>query len=459
MRLQSVLIWIVVAGLLAGLVAVTRSGGSTPAAARSDGRTTWTVPVDPARVASMARSLDGQPAGGAERTGPDRWLVRWTGADAEPRAWHADPGRVRAALRLLSTAEIIRTDEQSELTPRNTLRITEQDGRSVEIWFGDRAAGGQTPVVVLVKGPDGIAQQRVDGRIGSGIPDAMIRTDWTAWRDPTLFEATASGTNAIGVRFRDRSVRLERGGRGWRIAEPFEMDADGSEVERLIATLGAMQASSFADASGDDVTGLDEPLASIRVETGAGVRMMDVGRAGSDGLVYARLTDGDRTAVIRMPAEALSRVSAAAEAYVRRTPLGISPAEVGLVRLQDPRDETRFEATREAGQWQSGGDPVSPNQRDAIDRLLRVLASQPAARVMLAQSPDETTRGRLGTIICGTREGLPLAAFRLRAEDGPDGLRLIVAMDRGEAGELAWTIVSEEARAVIAWVGAMSAGG
>lgn len=459
MRVQTVLIWIVVAGLLAGLVALTRSGGASASSARADGRTTWTVPIDPARVVSMTRTVGNQPAGAAERTGPDRWVVRWSGPDGRARVWHADPGRVRAGLRLLGTAEIIRSgeDSESDLGPENTLRIVEQDGRSVEIWFGRRAAGGQTPVAVLVKGPDGIAQQRVDGRIGSGIPEALMRTEWTNWRDPTLFEATASGTTGVGVRFRDRTVRLERGALGWRVVEPFDFDADNAEVERLIATLGALRASSFADGIDDATSGLDEPLATIRVADRAGERAMEVGRADAEGMVSARLTDGDRSAVVRLPAEALARVSSAAEVYVRRTPLRIGVSDVASVALADPGGAERFRAERDAGRWVSSGTPVSPNQRDAIDRLLRVLGSQPAARVAAGPVPDDA-RGRLGSIEVAARDTGAVASFALRAGEGPDGLLLIVALRVSESDELAWTIASDEARAVIAWIGAMVSG-
>src|SRR5512138_1508777 len=184
MRVRTVLIWVVAAGVLAGLVALVRTAG--PAAGPREARASLTIPIDTARVQRLVRATPDGPPTVAERTGPDAWTLRWSDASGRQRSWAADPGRVRAALRLLGTAEIVPAAEEHELGPERTVRAEESGGRSVELWFGPRSAGGQTPIVVLVKGADGIAERRVDGRIGSGVPDAFVRADWALWRDPTL---------------------------------------------------------------------------------------------------------------------------------------------------------------------------------------------------------------------------------------------------------------------------------
>lgn len=461
MRVQTVLIWVVVAGLLAGVVALTRSGG--PAAGAAEGGSTWTIPLDPTRVVRLERQSDGRTVDAAERTGADAWTLRWTdtGGGAGPRTWPADPGRVRAALRLLSTAEIIPAADESDMAPETTVVVTEGDGRSVEIWFGGRAAGGQTPVVVLVKGPDGVAERRVDGRIGSAVPDAFMRTDWTTWRDPTLFDASAATVSAMSIQTNQHRVRVERGPRGWSITEPFSFGADPSEVERAIGVLRAMTAASFEDRPpGDDVTGVDRPVASVRVETPEGMRLLEVGRAtdSTGKILFGRITVGDTVSTIRLDAEALSRVTAVPDVYVRRSVLSVSPRDIGRVRFVGPSGRLHLDAARAGDGWAMGDETTSPGQRDAIDRLIRVLTAEPAAAV--AYRPvDAGDKGELGTIEVQTREGVPIGVVRLRTEQGPQGMYLLMAMNRGDDGELVWTGVSETAKGVVAWAAAMATGG
>lgn len=459
MRVQTVLIWVVVAGLLAGVVALARSNGSASGSGAT--RSTWTIPLDPTRVARLERRTNGRPADTAERSGADTWTLRWTDADARTRSWPADPGRIRAALRLLSTAEIIPSSDESDLTPETTVTVTETDGRAVEIWFGDRAAGGQTPVVVLVKGSDGLAERRVDGRIGSAVPDAFMRTDWTTWRDPTLFDASAATVNSMSIQTNQHRVRVERGPRGWRITEPFEIGADPAEVERAIGVLRAMTAASFEDRPpGDDVTGLDRPIATVRVETPEGSQTLAVGRAAdaTGKILFGRLTNADQTATIRLDAESLSRVTAVPDVYVRRSALSVPPGDIGRVRFVGPSGRVHLDIARADTGWAARGEPASPGQRDAIDRLITVLTTEPAAAVAYRPKASEP-RGELGAVELQTREGASIGMVRLRTEQGPQGMYLLMAMDRGDDAELVWTGVSETAKGVVAWAAAMATGG
>lgn len=459
MRVQTVLIWVVVAGVLAAGVALVRSvgpGQDDPAARRD---ATWTVPIDPARVARLTQRVAGSPASAAERSGPDAWTLRWTDGAGRARSWRADPARVRAALRVLSTAEIIVAESSMDIEPVDTVEAVEADGRSVEIWFGQRAAGGQTPVVVLVKDENGIAEKRVDGRIGSSVPDAFVRTDWSAWRDPTLFDATVSGTQGIEIETRTHRVRLERGPRGWSVAEPFRYEADAAEVERVIGVLSSMRAVSFEPATDDAVSGLSEPIATVRVESRTGTRVLEVGRPldSTQPLHHARISQDDAAAAVRVDATALSKITAAPEAYPRRTPLSVRADEIGRVRIASADGRDRLDARRDGAGWSVAQTLALPLQRDALDRLLQVMTAQPATAVSLRRR-DEAPKGELATVRCETREGHPVAAVRLRAEQGPQGMRLLMAVELGNGSELVWTGATEEAKAVAAWAAALVSG-
>lgn len=460
MRVQTVLIWVVVAGLLAGVVAWTRSDGVGPANAGAPA--TWTVPIDPARVEHLTQTVGGH-ATSVTRADADTWLLRWADGQGRPQVWNADPGRVRAALRLLSTAAIIVSDEELDLKPTDTVQATERDGRSVEIWFGKRAAGGQTPVVVLVKDTDGIAQKRVDGRIGSGVPDAFVRTDWSVWRDPTLFDATAATADSLSIRTGADGVRLERGPRGWAITEPFRLDAETAEIERAIGVLRSLRASGFEQQPPEDsVTGLDAPIATVRLNSRTETRVLEIGtKADADrGLLFARVTAGETAATVRLDAQSLSGISAAPAAYARRVPLGIGAGDIGRIRFLARDGRLRLDATRSGGEWLIDNKAAAPGQRDAIERLVRVLTAEPAAQVNIAVPDEESTgTGELGVVECLTREGVPVASLRLRTVQATNGMRLLVAMDLSNGSEIVWTATSEQASAVVAWAALLASGG
>ncbi len=423
-------------------------------------------------MAALQRTAPDAPPTLAERTGPDAWSLRWADPAGQMQSWNADPGRVRAALRLLSTAEITVSAQPHEMPPppaTTSLQIREADGRSVEIWFGARAAGGQTPVVVVVKGADGVAEKRVDGRIGSSVPDAFVRTDWSFWRDPTIFDAGIAVTDALSIRTQTHGVRVQRTPRGWAITEPFPIEADSAEIERTMAALQGMKAASF-DTTGSpaSVTGLDNPIVTIRVEARTGTRTLEVGQpAESGGGRFARITAGDSATTIRLDIETLGRVNINPEAYARRTPVAFSPAEIAGLRLTGTDGRVRIEAHRGAtgaGEWSIGqpAAPVSRDQRDALDRVVRVLTSDPASRVVILARPGTTTTtgGQLGTLQLLGVDGSVLATLRLRTEAGAEqAMRLLVSSDIDAERELVWTHTTDQAKGVVAWAAALTAGG
>lgn len=457
MRVRTVLAWFVIAGFLAVLVVLTRApGGSAPGPNGQSAPTTWTIPLDPARVTRMVR-LDGpEETASVSRaaTGAERWTLRWETEPGRTQSWPADDTRVRAALRLIATTPITIATDDEPVEPMATVRVTESDGRSVDIGFAPRAAGGQTRVVVDLRDANGIAEKRVVGRMPSSLPDALARTDWTAWRDDALFDVGVATVRAIEIESGPRRVRLERGARTWAITSPFTLEASTGEIERVIGAINALAASAFEDTPPQDATtGLDAPLARIAIASDGVERTLTVGRPadGSGKAVYARLDSPNANAIVRVPAEAFAKITAAPESYARRTPLGISAADAARFRFIGPDGRTRLEAERTTESWSIAGQPASPDQRDAIDRALRVMTAEPAAALAYRVPPDDA-KGHLGQIQCLTAEGIPIAAMTVRVEDG---LRLVLSQPAGDR-ELAWTCVSENAQAVALWASGLA---
>ncbi len=456
MRIRTVLIWFVVAGLLAAAVAASRSGG--PGAANPtepSASAPWTIPLDPARVDRLSLATDGAERFAAERlaTGVDRWSLAWnTGAGS----WTADPERVRAAIRLLASTPVTPSPDETEtLTPVATVTLRDADGRSIDIGFSDRASGGQVPVVVDVRNEQDIAERRVVGRLPASTFDAFVRTPWTAWRSTPLFDAVTANARSVEIVAGPHAVRLQRGARGWAITRPYALEADAEEVERTLNAIASLQAARFVDtAPPDNATGLDTPIASIGVETDAGIRSLDLG-AGTDGqgnTIFARITTPTATSIVHIDRESVAKLTAVPEAYARRTPLGISGADIARVRFMATTGRARFEARRNAGDWVIDGIPATPDQRDAINRLVTVLTLEPAARVAAVDNSDQTNTP-LGEARLLTEEGLPLAALTLAMGDE---LRLVLSRPLDGERSIEWTCVSENAKGVALWAGAIA---
>lgn len=456
MRVSTVLTWVIVAGVLAGLVAWTMVSGPRTGTVRGEQTPeSWTIPIDPARVTALVRFDAGVESVRAERSG-DQWLLRWGGAAEAANSWRADEGKVRAAIRLLSTTQVTLSAEDEAAETVVTVRVYESEGRSVEIGFGPRSAGGQTPVTVYVHGKDGFGEKKVVGRIGSGVPDALARTPWAVWRDPSIFGAASATTRAFEVHGAGLTTRLERSARGWAITQPFQMEADVGEVTRTLALIGSIEAASFEEQPlSPELTGLGTPLAMIRLEREVGDRTLVIGGSADAArkTVYARVSDGPINALVQLSAEQInSQFSAAPQAYARRTPVAVPAADVGMVRVVSPEGQTRFEATRQAGLWQTAGRAATPDERDAIDRLFRILASEPAASVGITEIPPEG-RDDLGQVHLLTGDGTPITRVSVRRGDA---LQLVVSQDLTDGRSMVWTNASEQAKAVAIWLSALA---
>lgn len=459
MKIRTVLVWFVIAGVLAGLVAFSRasrqqSEASAPAA-------TWTVSIDPAAAMGMALEVGGQERSRVTRAsvGIDRWvLVRPDGA-GESR-WEADPERVRAALRLLATTSVtVDPDDSGDTEPGTPmLRVLSSDGSSVEIAFDQRASGGQVRAVIDVRDAQDIVERRVVGRLPASLYEALVRTDWGVWREQALFDSVTATAKAVTIEAGPNRVRLERGARGWAIVSPYALEADTEEVGRALGVIGTLQALGFEDSPPSDAeAGLDQPLATITVATDVGEQRLSLGRA-SDGTgksIFARFESGENRATLTIDPESVAKLTALPEAYARRVPLALSAADIGQVRLIAPNGRTRFHARRQAGEWLIEGATATPDQRDAIERALRVLTLEPAARVA-AQDASETPEGLLGEIRCLTNEGIPVASFSLRMGEQ---LKLDIARPIGEGREIVWTTVTDNAKGVALWASALIARG
>ncbi len=137
----------------------------------------------------------------------------------------------------------------------------------------------------------------------------------------------------------------------WRIVHPIAANADSPSVGRLVDTLAGLERSSTIDDVDPKATGLDHPEAKVRLKTGEGVTVLEVG---------ARVPVGG---------ERIVRIEGEKEAY-------------------SVPDAFWNELIREPGSWRDK--QIYSGDREAIQRIsIRPGSSNaPAGEVVLARHPD-----------------------------------------------------------------------
>lgn len=345
----------------------------------------------------------------------------WTLRTKAGIAWPVSPVRVRAALRLLSEAEL----EDARSAPRapedSPLSVTitpAAGGSSVTIAFGRLAAGGRAPVQV------GVA-----GNWRAGFCDARI---------PELFEARsmAQWFEGAAIPYRDapvQSIRLARDGTelelaavgaAWSIRRPMVWPADAPACEQLRRSLAGAAARIVPGGEAPQEAGLTIELVSERREEREGevrrtriVQSIRLGPAAdlSSRTAFATLEaravapDG-ATSVLWGPTVAVvsqedfASVSLRPEAFASRVAWSGAAPEVRAVSIAPPSSEGAVKFALDLAGWKRDGAPT-PNKEegDAVAALLRLLCDERADAVTFSRA-----------------EAAPVATIRFGPAEAPE---------------------------------------
>ena len=403
MSFRSVLIAIVVAGALGGVVlldaAMTRSNGGTDGATQ-----TRTIGIDPARVVRVRVEPSGGEAQTASRRedSPSEWVVELDPDGAA--SWPARIQRVRGALRALATARLRVDDEPAENGDRSGIDrvvLTTRDGASVTLSIEPGSVAGRRRVRVTARDADAIVTRRWSGRMDSGITESILRDGLDPWRSSELFPMSRTGVGAVELRAGGSVVRLERTGSGWTITDPWRVGADQGAIDSLLETVLSLRADGFIPESrrDDAITGLDKPRATIAVEhrRSGETQRLSVGApvSAGGGRVAARYDTGGAGVALEIAAESIGSLTAAPDAYIRRTPLRTAPSRIDSIRIEAPgASEGAWTATRDLDSWTSGGAPATPREEGRIDALLDMLANTPAREITPPGGSDPNASAR-----------------------------------------------------------------
>ncbi|MCA9304124.1 MAG: DUF4340 domain-containing protein [Phycisphaerales bacterium] len=458
MQIRTILLWIIIAGVLGAAVVLTKPArDGNPAATEAEA---WrSLAIDPARVVRITRSISGQQDQTVERSGAggEAWIVRW-GSEESPMSWPADPMRVRAGTRNLSTQKISETETNTLSEPAGTVRVVDADGRDIEITFGSTAGGGLVPVRVDERDPTGIVQSRWFGRIQTQVRDAFLTTGFLPWRSNELFVGVPAQIRSVSLDAGSHHVELQRDPSGWIITSPFVSMAEPEKAEELVGTLLGLESLGFVDSSDEGIdAGFERPIAVVSMTSEGGETWMRIGSQADMGgqQVFARINTPAGEAIVRVLAENLAKLTPTPEAYIARIPSRTALSDISRLEILAVDGKPRLVATRSMGGWSIDGSPATLQYREAIDRLVQVLTVEPASGVQVLGADTEPSES-MGGVRAFDAEGNLLMRFGFGLDSSDAGLRLLMTEDLDAGGQILWICTSDEARGTGAWLTAMA---
>jgi len=234
-------------------------------------------------------------------------------------------------------------------------------------------------------------------------------------------------------------------------------------VQGMLGSVLGLRAERFYDGAvySDELTGLAEPVARISVLGRDHEMVIEIGSAvdATGKEIFARYSvEGEREVVVAILTEGLNRLTASPLAYVHQTASELERADIAVVRVLGSDGKERLVCESRLDSWAVDGVVVSPSQRAAIDRLVGVVTSEQAGRVIELGNGEASSAKHLGEIELVSRDG-EVESFGVAIESGESGIRLHLSREVGDGVALVWVCGSAEAGGTGAWVGALVAGG
>jgi hypothetical protein len=111
-------------------------------------------------------------------------------------------------------------------------------------------------------------------------------------RDKTILKIDRDKVDKLEIETPDHTVKLGKQGPDWRLTAPIDARADFGAIEALLGRLNATPmkaiAAPNADAAALKEYGLDQPAATVRVQSGSSQAGLAIGKGAGEGVVYAK---------------------------------------------------------------------------------------------------------------------------------------------------------------------------
>ena len=202
-------------------------------------------------------------------------------------------------------------------------------------------------------------------------------------RDKSVLKIDRDKLDTVEIATGGRTMRFVKPAGEWQIAAPVQARADFSAIESLVSRLTGLQMQSIVDEAEAKKTGLEKPVATVKLGSGSSQATLLVGApAAQEGSVYAK--DQSRPLVFTIESSLLEELKK-------------DPSEYRQKDLFDARsfNSTRVEIAR-AGQTHAFEETTTKNKEGQEEEAWRQLSPQ-------ARDLDESSFNTLLSAITGAR--------------------------------------------------------
>ena len=243
-------------------------------------------------------------------------------------------------------------------------------------------------------------------------------------RDKSALQFDLDTAESMSLVTNGRTIRFQKSGGTWQLAEPAAARSDEAAIEGLLARLDGLQMRSVVAPGAESPAkfGLDTPAATIRIGSGSSSAELQIGSTAEEGQVYAR--DAARPEIFTIDASLLDDLKKDAGEYRQKDLFDARAFNTTRIEITRGADTVTFEKT--AGKDAEGKEEVSwrrvsPSAGDVdstkVESLLSALTSA-RATTFVDKLPS------------GARQQ---AAFALRFDEGRGNERVTFYQSGDEA--------------------------
>ncbi len=373
----------------------------------------------------------------------ERTTLRKNGTDwaiAEPVSAKPDAGEVSGITSNLASLEIQRIIDE------NPADVTEYALTQPRVELTFKAGGQDHKLMIGRKTPPGSdLYARIDDQKRVVLIPAFVDTTFNRTtfdlRDKAVLTVNRDEIGSLAVTAGANTMRFEKTGGEWRIAQPVAARADFSAVEGLVSRLTTLQMKSIAAPQAANLAqyGLEKPAATVAIGSGSSQALLAIGKPSGDGAVYAR--DSSKPVVVTIESGLLDELKKAPAEYRQKDLFDGRAFNANRVDLVRNGVTTSFEKVKgkdKDGKEQDAWKQTAPAAKDVdqtkVDNLISTLTQTRAASFLdgsAAAAPgkpeltvtiksnegkrDETVSfGRNGADVVASRTGEP-GAMKLEA--------------------------------------------
>ena len=368
----------------------------------------------------------------------ERTTVRKAGTDwqiVQPAA-KADAAEVSGITSALAGLEIQRVidDNPADVSIYNLTQPR------LEVTF--KAAGKDHKLLIGRKTPPGSdLYARLDDQPRVVLIPSYVDTTFNRGtfdlRDKAVLAVNRDEIGSLSVTTPSSTLRLEKVGGEWKLAQPVAARADFSAVEGLVSRLTTLQMKSVAAPEAADLAqyGLDKPAATATLGSGSSQATVAFGKPAAEGTIYAR--DVSKPQVVTVESALLDELKKAPGDYRQKDLFdarAFNATRIELVRDGVTTTLEKAKTKNKDGQEQDAWKLVAPAAKDVdqtkADNLIAAVTQTRASSFLDApptsaldkpeltvtitsndgKRHEKVTYARAGTDVVAVREGEPGAA-------------------------------------------------